>query len=371
MSFYSAPLIRSASPYFSPYSSNSNSSSSSSTSESLSSLDEPEKLIEHPNQFVRSKLSDEASPMVYQNHQYDPTLYEASPPGRFGIPDIKVTPATTTAPLLPPYSLSKKGGTKTITLHPPIRFAGGVTKPTSHHHSSLRPEAPPAITLTTPFDFFYPYQPPTQPPTQPPPSFDPNLFTPPHPAHKYSELILPKLHTLILNIESTMDTHLMSHLPHLHSLLDLLSPLPDFGLLSHNLSAFQAHVETHFATARTQEGHYFHTLLAVKPEPDLKMVFRIFDEWYTSRFPRRAACLIYPDDFEYQPARETDTGEYQPARETDTEQSACRVPHADEEGAETGVPALALRQGWGLRPKYVVTASYAGDVGVQYPMYNF
>lgn len=34
-------------------------------------------LIEiNPNQFLNSKLSDEASPMVCQNHQYDSTLDE-------------------------------------------------------------------------------------------------------------------------------------------------------------------------------------------------------------------------------------------------------------------------------------------------------
>ncbi|KAF5878159.1 uncharacterized protein Bfra_000326 [Botrytis fragariae] len=353
MSFNSSPFIRSAFPYFSPYSS---SPSSSSTSESLSLLDEPERSIEHPNQFLRSKLSDEASAMAHQNHHHDPTLYEASPPRRFVVPDIVVTTATPIAPLLPPYSPPKKGSTKTTTFYPPKHFAGEVTKPTSQAHSTLRPQTPTAITLIPPYDFYYP----SQPPTQPPPSLDPNLFTPLPPAHKYSELILPQLRTLTRNIESTMDTHLMRQLPHLHSLLSLLSPLPDFGLLTHNLPAFQAHVETYFATARTQEEQYFHTLLAVKPEPELKMVFRIFDDLYTYNFPRRAACLIYPDDFEHEPAAEMNRVE-----------SASRFPDWDEGGVETGVPALVYRQGWGGKAKYVVTASFAGDVGVQYPMYHF
>ncbi|TGO85585.1 hypothetical protein BPOR_0382g00010 [Botrytis porri] len=173
-----------------------------------------------------------------------------------------------------------------------------------------------------------------------------------------------------------MDTHLMRHLSPLSSLLALLNPLPDFGLLTHNLPAFRAHVESHFSTVRTKEEQYFHTLLAVAPEPELKMVLRIFDDWYIYKFPRRAGCLIFPDDFEDQPA--------QPAGEMDSEdseesESACHFPDRDEGavdvdvdvGADTEVPALVYRQGWGWKPKYVVTASFAGDVGVQYPLYHF
>ncbi|TGO39260.1 hypothetical protein BHYA_0057g00270 [Botrytis hyacinthi] len=155
-----------------------------------------------------------------------------------------------------------------------------------------------------------------------------------------------------------MDTHLMRQLPNLHSLLRFLSTFPDFGVISTNLPAFQAQVGTHFTTAPTREEQYF----AVKPEPELKIVFRIFDEWYTDKFPRRAACLIYPDDFEHQI-----TGEM------DSEESTCRFSDPDAGGVDmdTGVSALVDGQRWGRKAKYVVTASFAGDVRMQYPMYHF
>ncbi|KAF7929507.1 uncharacterized protein EAE98_005425 [Botrytis deweyae] len=179
---------------------------------------------------------------------------------------------------------------------------------------------------------------------------DPELFISP-PAHTYSALILPQLRTLIRDIESTADTHLMQHLPHLHFLLGLLSPLPDFGLIDHNLPAFRAHVATHFSTARTQEEDHYHPLLAIQPEPELRMVFRIFDARYNYDFPRRAACLIYPGDCKHQPTEEM-------------------VSEGGVDG-DSGDSALVYRQGWGMQPKYIVTASYAGDVGVQYPVYHF
>lgn len=94
------------------------------------------------------------------------------------------------------------------------------------------------------------------------------------------------------------------------------------------------------------------------------MVFAILDERYTDTFPHRAACLIYPDDFECQTAEEMDI-----------EESACRFAGRDKGGVDqdTGVsaPGLVHRRGWGGRAKYVVTASYAGDVGVEYPRYHF
>ncbi|TGO65108.1 hypothetical protein BCON_0004g01070 [Botryotinia convoluta] len=74
------------------------------------------------------------------------------------------------------------------------------------------------------------------------------------------------------------------------------------------------------------------------------MVFRIFDELYTYNFPRRAACLIYPDDFEHEP----------PAGEMDSEELACRFPDPDEGGVDTGVPALVYRQGWGGKANLVL-----------------
>ncbi|KAF7938294.1 hypothetical protein BELL_0048g00050 [Botrytis elliptica] len=293
MAFYPIPFIRSASPYISPYSfirsaspyisPYSSSSNSSSTSDSLSLLNGPERPVKHPNQFP----TDEESAVVHQNHQDYSTL--ASHPRRFVVPDI---------------------------------------------------------TLTTPYDFYYP----AQPPTQPSEFLDPELFISP-PAHTYSALILPQLRTLIRDIESTADTHLMQHLPHLHFLLGLLSPLPDFGLIDHNLPAFRAHVATHFSTARTQEEDHYHPLLAIQPEPELRMVFRIFDARYNYDFPRRAACLIYPGDCKHQPTEEM-------------------VSEGGVDG-DSGDSALVYRQGWGMQPKYIVTASYAGDVGVQYPVYHF
>ncbi|KAF7906588.1 hypothetical protein EAF00_000867 [Botryotinia globosa] len=312
MSFNPTYLIRSASPYFSPYSS---SFSSSSTRESLSLLDEPERSIEHPKQFPRLEPSEEATElaaMVHQNHQYDSNLYEASPPRRFVVPDTVVTTATPMAPLLPPHQALKNGSTETATLQPPKHFAGDVTDPTSQADSTLRTPAPTSITLTSPYDFYYP----SQPPTPFPPTLDPKLFITLQP-HNYPELILPQLRDLILNIEFKMDAHLMRQLPNLYSLLRFLSSFPDFGLISTNLTAFQAQVGTHLTTSDTREEQYF----AVKPEPELKMILRIFDEWYTDKFPRRAACLIYPDDFEHQPAGEKDT-----------EEPACRFPGPDKGG---------------------------------------
>ncbi|TGO13936.1 hypothetical protein BTUL_0061g00550 [Botrytis tulipae] len=337
MSFNPTSFILSASPYFSPYSSNFSSFSSSSTSESLSLLDEPERSIEHPTQFPRLEPSEEA----------------ASPPRFFAIPDIVVTTATPMSPLLSPYQPLENGSAETATVHPPKHFAGEVTNPTSQAHSTLYPQAPTAITLTSPYDFYYP----SQPPTPFPLTLDPKLFITLQP-HNYPELILPQLRDLILDIEFTMDTHLMRQLPNIRSLLCFLSSFPDFGLITTNLPAFQAQVGTHFTTADTREEQYF----AVKPEPELKMILRIFDEWYTDKFTRRAACLIYPDDFEHQPAGEKDT-----------EESACRFPDPDQGGVgmDTGVSALVYRQGWGGKAKYVVTASYAGDVGVQYPEHHF
>ncbi|KAF7949533.1 uncharacterized protein EAE97_003042 [Botrytis byssoidea] len=337
MSFNPTYFIRSASPYFSPYSSSFGSFSSSSTSESLSLLDEPERSIEHLNQLPRSEPSEKA----------------ASPPRRFVLPDTAVTTATPMTPLLPPYQPLEKGSAETTTLQPPKHFAGEVTNPTSQDHSALRTQAPIAITLTSPYDFYYP----SQPPTPFPLTLDPKLFITLQP-HNYPELILPQLRDLILNIEYTMDTHLMRQLPNIRSLLRFLSSFPDFGLITTNLPAFQAQIGTHFTTADTREEQYF----AVKPEPELKMILRIFDERYTDKFPRRAACLIYPDDFEHQPAGEKDT-----------EEPACRFPDPDKGGVDmdTGASALVYRQGWGGKTKYVVTASFAGDVGVQYPEYHF
>ncbi|TGO65382.1 hypothetical protein BOTNAR_0078g00080 [Botryotinia narcissicola] len=208
---------------------------------------------------------------------------KASPPRRFVVPDTVVTNATPMASLLPPHQALKNGSTEITTLQPPKDFAGEVTNPTSQAHSTLRAQAPIAITLTSPYDFYYP----SQPPTPFPLTLDPKLFITLQ-SHNYPELILPQLRDLILNIDT-------------------------------NLPAFQAQVGSTFTTADTREERYF----TVKPEPELKMILRIFDEWYTDMFPRRAACLIYPDDFEHQPAGEMDT-----------EELACRFPDPDKGGVD-------------------------------------
>ncbi|TGO39259.1 hypothetical protein BHYA_0057g00260 [Botrytis hyacinthi] len=80
----------------------------------------------------------------------------ASPPRRFVVPEIVVTTATPMAPLLRPYQPPDNGSTETTTLHPPKHFAEGVTEPTSQTHSTLRPQALTAITLTPPIRFLLP-----------------------------------------------------------------------------------------------------------------------------------------------------------------------------------------------------------------------
>ncbi|KAI9650546.1 hypothetical protein NHQ30_000563 [Ciborinia camelliae] len=320
-----------ASSYISPYSSNS------SSSESL-------------------MLSDEVVSKVEEPRPYDPILYEASPPRRFAVPAVIVT-AATPAPLLPSSFPSKKMNTKSIKLKLPKQsIARRVSKSASRHRSS--PHSPTTIStkLVPVYDFYYPAQTLGNLPLAH--LLDPRLFAPPKPATTYSEMILPQLCELIANIKSTTDTYLMSHLPSLIDLVALLSQFPDFGLGTNNIVAYRQHVESFFSTVRTKEEAQVDTLLAVKPEKDLKMVFRIFDDAYTYNFPRRAACLIYPDDFEHKPGGEMVSNEL-----------ACLCPDQYEVDIDPSEPLLLYKQGWGASPSYVVTASLAGDIGVQYPMY--
>ncbi|KAA8577292.1 hypothetical protein EYC84_007264 [Monilinia fructicola] len=334
MAFNPSFVRKCAAPYVSPYSSHS------SPSESL-------------------RLSDDVVPKVEETNEYDPTLYEASPPRRFAVPAVVVTAATPLAPLRPSVlPRKKKMNTMIVKLKlPKQRIARGVIKPASHHRAPRRSYTPMATKLVTVYDFYYPAQ--TLGNLLPENLLDPRILAEPKPATTYSEIILPQLRELIADIKSTMDQNLMTHIPRLLELVTLLSQFPDFGLGTNNLPAFRKHVESFFSTARTKEDAHAHALLAVKPEKDLKMVFRIFDDLYTYNFPCRAACLIYPDDFEHKPGGESVSDEL-----------ACLFPDQYEVDIDPSEPLLLYKQGWGASASYVVTASFAGDVGVHYPMYR-
>ncbi|KAJ8069595.1 hypothetical protein OCU04_000033 [Sclerotinia nivalis] len=239
-----------------------------------------------------ARLFDEAVAKVEETHQYKPTLYEASAPRRITVPAISVTAATPVAPL------------QTIM----------------------------AISLVPVYDFYYPAQ--TLGNLPPAHLLDPRLFAGPKPATTYSGIILPQLRELIANIKCTTDTHLMMQLPRLVELVTLLSQFPNFGLGTNNLAAFRKYVESFFATAHTKDEDLAHIILAVKPEKDLKMVFRILDDLYTYNFPRRAACLIYPDDFVHKPGGEIVS-----------EKLACLFPDQYEADIEPSEPLLLYKEG--------------------------
>lgn len=268
-----------------------------------------------------------------------------------------VTTATPVAPIRSSALSPPRKNSKIVKLKLPKQSsARGVTKPASRPRTSLRHQPVRAIKLVPPYNFYYPAQ--TLGNLPPAHLLDPRLFAPPQPATTYSELILPQLRELISNIKSTEDIHLMTHLPRLIDLVGLLSHFPDFGLGPNNLPSFRKHVESFFSTAHTKEEAYYHDLLSTKPEKDLKIVFRIFDDLYTYNFPHRAACLIYPDHFEHKPDGEVVS-----------EELACLCPDQWEADVDLEMPAMVYRQGWGGKARYVVTASFAGDVGVQYPVY--
>ncbi|KAB8302013.1 hypothetical protein EYC80_005466 [Monilinia laxa] len=306
------------------------------------------------------RLSDDVVPKVEETDEYDPTLYEASPPRSFAVPAIIVTAATPLAAPIRPSACPRKTQMNTAISKlklPKQSIAGGVTKPASHHRAPRRSYTPMATKLVPIYDFYYPAQ--TLGNLFPTDLLDPRLLAEPKPATTYSEIILPQLRELIANIKSTTNKNLMTHLPRLFELVTLLSQFPDFGLGTNNLPAFRKHVESFFSTARTEEDAHAHALLATKPEKDLKMVCRIFDDLYTYNFPRRAACLIYPDDFEHKHGGECVSDEL-----------ACLFPDQYEVDIDPSEPLLLYKQGWGAPASYVVTASFAGDVGVQYPMYH-
>ncbi|RAL63091.1 hypothetical protein DID88_004175 [Monilinia fructigena] len=312
-----------------------------------------------PSPSESLRLSDDVVPKVEETDEYDPTLYEASPPRRFAVPAIIVSAATLLAPIRPSArSLKTQMNTMIVKLKLPKQsIARGVIKPASHHRPPRHFYASMATKLVPIYDFYYPAQ--TLGNFLPVNLLDPRLLAEPKPATTYSEIIVPQLRELITNIKSTTDQNLMIHLPRLLELVTLLSQFPDFGLGTNNLLAFRKHVESFFSTARTEEDAHAHALLAVKPEKDLKMVCRIFDDLYTYNFPRRAACLIYPDDFEHKPGGECVSDEL-----------ACLFPDQYEVDIDSSEPLLLYKQGWDAPDSYVVTASVAGDVGVQYPTYH-
>ncbi|KAF7878816.1 hypothetical protein EAF04_000019 [Stromatinia cepivora] len=238
-----------------------------------------------------ARLFDEVVAKVEETNQYNQTLYEAFAPRHVAVPAVSVTAAT---PVAPPQTIM-------------------------------------AINLVPVYDFYYPAQ--TLGNLPPAHLLDPHLFDGPKPATTYSEIILPQLRELIANIKCTTDTHLMGHLPSLIELVMLLSQFPDFGLGTNNLAAFRMYVESFFATAHTKEEDLAHIILAVKPEKDLKMVFKIFDYLYTYNFPRRAACLIYPDDFEHKPGGEIVS-----------EELACLFPDQYEADIDPSEPLLLYKK---------------------------
>ncbi|ESZ95324.1 hypothetical protein SBOR_4299 [Sclerotinia borealis F-4128] len=323
MSFNSSFFGNDASPYISPYSSNS-------SSESL-------------------RLSEEVIPKVEETRRASPR--------RIAVPSVIVTTATPVASLLPSAFSPKRKYTRIIKLKLPKQsFARGVTKPASRQRPSPRTLTTMATKLVPVYDFYYPAQTLGNLPFAN--LLDPQLFAAPKPATTYSEIILPQLRELIANIKFTTDKHLMTHIPRLVDLVALLSQFPDFGLGTNNLAAFRKHVCSFFATARTQEEAQVDALLAIEPEKDLRMVFRIFDDLYTYNFPRCAACLIYPDDFEHKSGGETVSNEL-----------ACLCPDQYEVDIDSSEPLLLYKQGWASPVSYVVTASFSEDVSVHYPMY--